>query len=104
MSIELMLERIRCLLESAHGPRLKGVVLYGSMARGEQRQDSDIDILVLLDSVNDYGTDLRKNIAALYPLARELGRRISAKPVAEDVYAAAECPLYRHARKEGIAA
>lgn len=99
-----MLQRIRSVLESVHGPRLRGVVLYGSAARGEQHRDSDIDILVLLDSVTDYAKDLRVNIRALYPLAKELGRRISAKPVAEEEYSSVECPLYRHARKEGIAA
>ena len=29
--------------------RLKAVILYGSVARGTQMQDSDIDIMVLVD-------------------------------------------------------
>jgi predicted nucleotidyltransferase len=99
-----LLKRIRSLLESAYGSRLQGVVLYGSVARGSAGPDSDIDVLVILDKIDSYGADLRKNIEALYPLAAGLDCRISAKPVAQRDYDACACPLYRRARHEGIAA
>ena len=99
-----LLKRIRKALAKSYGSRLDGVVLYGSTARGESTKDSDIDILVLLKQVEDYGADLQRNLDALYPLALELGRRISAKPIAADEYEKQLCPLYRHARLEGIAA
>lgn len=35
-----------CML---YGSRLKSVILYGSYARGNFREDSDIDILILVD-------------------------------------------------------
>ena len=91
-------------LQASHGERLHGVVLCGSEARGEAREDSDIDVLVLLDDPVDYGRDLETNLRALYPLAVEWGRRISAKPVSASEYETADCPLYRAARREGIAA
>jgi len=43
-----ILRRIKAELASIYGRRLAGVVLYGSHARGDYRQDSDIDIVVLL--------------------------------------------------------
>jgi len=103
MTTTQILEEIRRRLEDAHGVRLRGVVLYGSEARGESSADSDIDVLVLLDAPVDYGRDLQRNLDALYPLAIELSRRISAKPVPAKEYETADCPLYRSARKEGIA-
>ena len=92
------------MLENAHGVRLRGVVLYGSEARGGARSDSDIDILVLLDNVKDYGRDLRINIDALYPISLEIGRRISPKPVDAVEYEHVDCPLYRRAHREGVVA
>jgi len=80
MDRRLLLSRISELLREVYGDRMKAVVLYGSEARDAGRPDSDINLLVLLDRVIDYGDDLRRNLDALYPLALELGRRISASP------------------------
>jgi len=99
-----LLKQIRQQLEAVHGSRLKGVILYGSEARGQAGPDSDIDLLVLLEGPVQYGLDLEKNLQALHPLAMELSRRISAKPVSMQEYRTADCPLYRRAREEGIAA
>jgi len=102
-AIELLNE-IKSRLKQAHGSRLRGVVLYGSEARGEAGQDSDVDVLVLLEEPIDYGRDLETNLDALYPLSLEIGRRISAKPVSAREYETVDCPLYREAHREGTAA
>ena len=44
----MLLARIKSCLQAVYGDRLRGVVLYGSEARGEATPDSDVDILVLL--------------------------------------------------------
>ena len=103
MTTEDILMKIKARLRTVHGDRLRGVVLYGSQARGEAGADSDIDVLVLLDGPIDYGRDLETNLDALYPLSLELGRRISAKPVAAAEYETVDCPLYRTAHLEGFA-
>lgn len=38
-------------LEALYGPRLRGVYLYGSAARDQLTEDSDIDIAVILDEI-----------------------------------------------------
>ncbi len=103
ITTDRLLEEIKARLAAVHSERLRGVVLYGSEARGDAKPDSDIDVLVLLNGPVDYGRDLETNLDALYPLALQLGRRISAKPVLASEYDAVECPLYRNARREGIA-
>ena len=96
-------KQIRHLLEHAHSSRLKGIVLYGSEARGEAQEDSDIDLLVLLQGPVDFGVDLETNIEALLPLSLEIGRRISAKPIDIEQYNSYDCPLFSNARREGVA-
>lgn len=103
MTRDQLLRKIKARLAAAHGDRLRSVVLYGSEARGNAQPDSDIDVLVLLDGPVDYGRDLEANLDALYPLALQIGRRISAKPVAAAEYDTMECPLYQSAHREGIA-
>jgi len=102
MTREELLREIKARLASAHGDRLRGVVLYGSEARGDAGPDSDVDVLVLLEGRIDYAKDLEMNLNALYPLVLEIGRRISAKPVSAAEYDAVDCPLYQIARREGI--
>ena len=102
VSRERLLAEIKARLEAAHGVRLRGVVLYGSEARGTARDDSDIDLLVLLEGAIAFTDDLEANIRALYSLSLELGRPISPKPVDVGEYEADEYPLYQNAKREGV--
>ena len=40
------------LLRSKYGHVIKEIILFGSKARGERRQDSDIDILIVLNGIS----------------------------------------------------
>ena len=102
MNREQLLEGIKQALEEAFALRLKGVVLYGSEARRESADDSDLDLLVLLDGPIDEPHDSWACIDALYPLVLESGRPIHAEPVDAEEYRAAEYPLFQHAAREGV--
>ena len=60
-------------LYQVYGSKLKSVILYGSVARGTQTSESDIDILVLVDGDNselreysDKLSDVSTDIALKY--------------------------------------
>jgi predicted nucleotidyltransferase len=99
-----LLGQAKAALQEAFGKRLKGVILYGSEARGEADPDSDVDLLVLLAGPLQFGQDLRTCIHVLYPLVLDIGRAIDVMPVDVDDYDAQEFPVYREAKTEGIVA
>ena len=99
-----MFKQIRKCLVSEFGDRLRGIIVYGSEARKDASPDSDIDVLVLLDEVPSFAQDLRRCVDSLFPLSLEINRRISAKPVPSSLYNKSDCPLFRHAHREGVAA
>ncbi len=67
--------------------RAKGVahaVLFGSVARGEQRPDSDIDIMVEIDAGRHVGVfglvDIMNTIEDLFPAEVDVSERESLRP------------------------
>ena len=97
-----LLRRIKSRLQAVYGDRLRGVVLYGSEARGEATPDSDVDILVLLAGSVALGRDLHTIIEALYPLQLEIDRVLEAFPVDEAEYLRGDYAWYRNAQKDGL--
>lgn len=90
------------ILEDYYGPRLKGLILYGSLARSQASAGSDIDLLVLLDEPFDYFQELQRIIDLLYPVQLESEYLISAKPAAADAFERGELQLYRNVKREGL--
>ena len=54
-NIQPILEEVKQALVNLYQDQLESIILYGSQARGDAREDSDIDILVVLKSaINPY--------------------------------------------------
>jgi predicted nucleotidyltransferase len=51
---QTLLVELRSALERHYGPRLRGLYLFGSYARGDQDAESDVDVLVALDDYASY--------------------------------------------------
>ena len=98
-----IVQKCKEALAKQYGRRLKGVILYGSLARGEATPASDIDLLVLLEPPLDYFAELWNLIEILYPIQLESEQLISAKPVSVGDFELGSLSLYRNARREGVA-
>ena len=59
-----ILRRFKAALDAIYGDQIERVVLFGSRARGDARDDSDYDIAVFLRSPPDSRTE-RKRLANL---------------------------------------
>lgn len=97
-----VIQKCKEALSRYYGSRLKGIILYGSMARGEAEPGSDIDLLVLLLAPFDYFAELRRIVDLLYPIQLESEQLISAKPALVSDYEVGSISLYRNARREGV--
>ena len=98
-----IIQKCKKTLSKYYGTRLKGIILYGSMARGDASPSSDIDLLVLLAPPLDYFAELRQLVDLLYPIQLESEQLISAKPVLASDFELGSLSLYRNARREGVA-
>lgn len=102
MTTREIVRKCKAALKRHYGPRFKGLILYGSVARHQSDPMSDIDLLVLLSKPFDYFTELRQVIEVLYPIQLESDRLISAKPISYDEFEHESIQLYRNAKREGI--
>jgi predicted nucleotidyltransferase len=98
-----ILVKCKKTLMQTYGERLKGVILYGSMARKKSTPQSDMDLLVLLAPPVDYFMELRNLVDVLYPVQLQSKHLISAKPVSVKDFESGKTSLYRNAKREGIA-
>lgn len=101
-TIAQTVQKCRTALENHYGSRFKGLVLYGSVVRGQAGLGSDIDLLVLLDKPFDYFQEVRQIIDLLYPTQLDTDQLISAKPAAVAEFEAGSIQLYRNAKREGV--
>ncbi len=85
--------QLRERLGDVYGPRLRGVYLFGSRARGDQRPDSDVDILIVLDRVDGYGLELRRSSQAVSELSLSSGVPISRLLVSEQSWLKRDRPF-----------
>jgi len=66
---EPLLDRFVSLVQEALGDRVVSLILYGSVARGEARPESDVDVLLVL---KDAPPVYRDRLRPLLPILRRL--------------------------------
>lgn len=91
-------------LGALYGKRFRGLVLFGSYARGEAHEGSDVDLLLLLDGPVDPDRELLRIEPIKWPLSLENGITLSIFPVDREEYERGERLFLRTARREGILA
>ena len=99
--IQPLLEELKAALGDLYGERLARVVLYGSFARGEATDASDVDVLVVLRGAVDERTEIKRTSEMLYALQTEHRELIALLPISWGEYHARAHPLMVNVRREG---
>lgn len=89
------------------GKRLKKVILYGSYARGDFNEDSDIDIMILTDLMDNEMYEYFVKISDMsYEIEEKNNFEITISPLIKNIdkfnYWLEALPFYINVQKEGV--
>ena len=85
MKIKEVLREFRAELEKLYGDRLKNIILYGSWARGDATEDSDVDLLIVLREEIIPGKEIDRMIEIITEINLKHKALISVYPVSEKI-------------------
>ena len=99
-----LMRDLRSSLEDLYGNNLVGIRLFGSYARRQATPDSDVDILLVLREVGDYGTEVRRVSDLLSRVSLEYGKTTVPVFVDAQRFAAAADPFMANVASEAVPA
>jgi predicted nucleotidyltransferase len=89
-------------LRQLYGIRLVDLVLFGSRARGDHDDDSDVDVCVVLRAPVDPALEIARTAEIVASVSLDLDLVISCVFVDERDYATGAGPFLRNVRREGV--
>lgn len=101
-TIRVLMAELKVGLSQFYRDQLKGVYLYGSYARGEQDAESDVDVLIVLRQVGQYGAEVDRTGHLISTLSLKHGVSISRVFVSEQDWLNRDTPFLDNAREEAI--
>ena len=96
-----ILKRFRAALDELYGERIERVVLFGSRARGDAREDSDYDVAVFIKGLSDRWSEIDRIIPVVTDIMDDTGAVIHAMPYRAGAYQD-RTSLMREIRYEGV--
>ena len=97
------LTKLKDSLDTLYKERLRGLYVYGSVARGEARPDSDVDIAMILDDFERPWPEIQRTGEIVSALSLEYDLTFSLIPVTWQDWSANAKPLVRNIHREGVA-
>jgi uncharacterized protein len=97
-----LLQELQQALLTFYGNRLINLILFGSHARKEATEDSDIDILIILQDPISPGDEILRISAIKTDINLKYDELISVIPVSQLDYQTRSTPFLQNVHREGI--
>jgi predicted nucleotidyltransferase len=100
--VRLVLSETRQELRKIYPDRFKELILFGSYARGDFLDGSDIDVVLLLENLTDIFREREKYFPLICRISLENDTVVSVVPFDFDEFQRKRTPLILNIKKEGI--
>jgi predicted nucleotidyltransferase len=87
-----------------YGDELKAVYLYGSYARGDYRQGSDVDVMILLKDYKNYWKEIERTGELVSNVSLDYDVLVSRIIMSEEKWKRSDTPLLKNIHREGLPA
>lgn len=101
-NIQTALAALKTYLQQEYQERLLYVILFGSQARGDATDASDIDVLIVLQGAVDASKELNRTSQFIAQLCLEYNILISRLFLSQSRFETENSPLLRNIRQEGV--
>ncbi|NPV87736.1 MAG: nucleotidyltransferase domain-containing protein [Anaerolineae bacterium] len=101
--LQLLTQELKQGLRAIYGDTLKGVYLFGSYARGEQSDDSDVDVVIVLEHLRRYGEEIERTGELISSISLKYNLTVSRVFCDLDQWNHSQLPLFLNIRSEAVA-
>ena len=98
-----ILREVRGQLEAIYGTRLVAMYLYGSYARGEAEDDSDIDVAVVLEGPPNFSEEWARTNAMWSAISLRENCLLADTYISREDFEKRPYAIHRSIAREGIA-
>jgi len=100
--IQDLLNDFKQQMQHLYATRRHQILLYGSWARDEATENSDIDLLIALEGPTNPGQEIDYMLDIVAELNLKYNTLISVYPISFANYATVQSPLLLNVRREGV--
>ena len=103
-NVPSILRELKARVTHLYGERLKGIYLFGPYARGEAGGESDVDVLIVLDRVDNYSEEIDRTGEVISELSLRFGVTISRVFASEERWQTDQTNFFQNVREEAVPA